>query len=138
MYSQKFDHGAVKYEIAIDIHRSKIVWISGPHRGAMHDKTVYCQPNGLQSMIPEGKLVIADGGYKRTGAAIPNPKDPKPMRRFKSRCRLRYATLNGRLKKFAILDQTFRHSLDKHQSAFEAVSVIIQYQMDNGSELYEP
>lgn len=103
----------------------------------MHDKTIYSR--GLQDMIPKGKLVIADGGYKGSDKiAVPNPKDPKPMRRFKSRARLRHETLNGWQKNFSVLEQMFRHSVDKHKQAFEAVCVTVQYQMDNGAVLYEP
>ena len=32
-YSHKYNHAALKYEIAMDIFRAKVVWISGPHRG---------------------------------------------------------------------------------------------------------
>jgi hypothetical protein len=42
-YSYKFNHGGLKYEIAIDVNRAQVVWISGPHRGGMHNKTVYVE-----------------------------------------------------------------------------------------------
>ncbi|KAL7573670.1 hypothetical protein ACA910_008357 [Epithemia clementina (nom. ined.)] len=32
-YSQKYNHGAVKYEIAINVWTGKIVWIHGSYRG---------------------------------------------------------------------------------------------------------
>jgi hypothetical protein len=43
----------------------------------MHDKTIY--QLGLQQMIPKGKLVIANGGYKGSDEiAIPNAKIQNP------------------------------------------------------------
>jgi hypothetical protein len=39
--SQKFKHGAVKYEIGLSVFRSQCVWISGPHRAAKHDMTIF-------------------------------------------------------------------------------------------------
>ena len=40
-YSQNFNHGALKYEIAIDCYEQKIIWINGPFRGGEHDKVIY-------------------------------------------------------------------------------------------------
>lgn len=135
-YSKKFAHGAVKYEIAVDLYSSKCVWINGPFRGGFNDKSMY--ESGLRDKIPKGKLGIVDGGYKGfKELCIPNPKDPKPLRQFKSRARLRHETFNGRLKFFNCLSQTFRHGMNKHKLAFEAVCVTVQYQMDNGSEIYD-
>jgi hypothetical protein len=59
------------------------------------------------------------------------------LQNFKSRSRLRLGTLNGRLKKYECLNQTFQHGQEKQSLAFKAVIVTIQYHMDNGSELYK-
>jgi hypothetical protein len=50
-YSHKFNHGALTYEIAINVYESKIVLISRPRRARMHDKTVYVE-KGLRNNIP--------------------------------------------------------------------------------------
>lgn len=136
IFSKKFNHGAVKYEIAIDVNKAQVVWINGPFRGGKHDMDIYRQ--GLQARMPKGKLGIVDNGYKGDHGELarPNPKDPKPLRRFKSRARLRQETFNGRLKKFNCLENTFRHGVAKHKLAFEAVCVTVQYQMDNGAKIY--
>jgi hypothetical protein len=57
--------------------------------------------------------------------------------KFKSRARARHESFNGRLKFFDILQNTFRHGEARHKIAFEAVCVIVQYQMDNGSPLFD-
>ena len=139
-FSHKFNHGAVKYEIGISVFDDHCVWISGPHPGGKHDLTIFRE--GLKAKIRPGKLVIADRGYRtsRDDEAMlcpPDEVDNPALNNFKSRARLRHETFNGRLKRFQCLSETFRHTQEKHKLAFEAVCVITQYQMDNGSPLYE-
>jgi len=139
--SKKFNHCAAKYEVAVSVFRSKIVWINGPFRGAEHDLTMM-RGGRLMELIAEGKKGIADRGYvtsvpeEKAKLSFPNAYDPKELNKFKSRARLRQETLNGRLKNFNVLSETFRHG-EKHKFAFEAVAVTVQYQMDNGSPLYD-
>jgi DDE superfamily endonuclease len=139
-FSKKFNHGALKYEIAMSVFKPKCVWISGPHRGGKHDIVIFRE--GLKGKIAQGKRVIADRGYVTSRddekmLSTPDALDSKELNNFKSRARLRHETFNGRLKFFHCLSDTFRHDLDKHKLAFEAVCVIVQYQMDNGSVIYD-
>ena len=103
--------------------------------------TFFCE--GLKYKIAPGKKVHADLGYKssrpdETMLAVPNPRDSKPLYNFKSRCRLRHETFNGRIKCFNVLSETFRHGEEKHKLAMEAVCVIVQYQMENGQPIFDP
>jgi hypothetical protein len=66
----------------------------------------------------------------------PNGFDSKELNNFKSCGHLRHETFNARLKNFRCLLDTFRHGFDKHTFVFEAVVVIVQYQMDNGSPIF--
>ena len=141
--SHKFRHAAFRYEVAIDIWESKIRWISGPHRGGKPDKSIASEKGGLLERVPQGKLVIADGGYNvedsklKEKLALPRPTDSKQVNNFKSRARLRHETLNSRLKNFeALFAHSFRQGEIAHKHVFEAVCVIVQYQMDNGAELF--
>jgi hypothetical protein len=141
-YSHKFNHGGLKYEIAIDVYRSKVVWISGPHRAGMHDKTVYAEM-GLRNKIPHGKKVITDRVYGSQAEpehhiklALPNPSDNKELANFKARVRARHESFNGRLKFYRSLSDTYHHPAANHVHVFEAVCVTVQYQMDNGAELF--
>merc|ERR1711915_71933 len=118
-YSKKFNHGALKYEIAIDVYTGRIVWISGPHRGAEHDKTIFKM--GLQHRIPAGKKVICDRAYgskdnpqENEKLALPNLCDGKELGNFKARLRCRHETFNGRIKFFKALQDTFRHGEKNH------------------------
>jgi len=140
MMSHKFKHAAVKYEIAVSVQKSKVCFFSGPYRGGENDLEMFRKT--LKHKVKEGKKVIADGGYATNKTdermlSIPNPLDSPELKNFKSRSRLRLETLNGRLKKYEVLNQTFRHGLEKHRLAFEAVLVTCQYVMDNGSELFQ-
>jgi hypothetical protein len=140
--SHKFKHGAVKYEIAIDVYHSKVVWINGPFRGGESNNNIF--GFALKAKVQQGKKVIADRGYGNKSSAedceklsLPNPLDSKELNNFKSWTRLRQETFNGHLKFFGALCQTFHHNPDNHVHTFEAICVIVQYQMDNGGKLYE-
>ena len=39
--SNKIEHGALKYEIAIAVHRAKIVWLNGPYQGGMNNISIF-------------------------------------------------------------------------------------------------
>jgi hypothetical protein len=137
--SVKFNHGAVKYLLAISVYRPKCVFISGPHRGGMHDLVAFREE--MKAKMPRGKLANVDRGFRssrpdETMLSIPNAMDSVELNNFKSRSRLRHETFNGRIKFFNCLSDTFRHSTDIHKFAFEAVCVTVQYQMDNGSPIY--
>jgi hypothetical protein len=141
MCSHKFNHAALKYEIAMCIFKPKCVWINGPFRGGENDMVIF--RSGLKAKIQPGKLVVADRGYRtsrpdeRPIMSTPNELDSKELGNFKSRARARHETFNGRLKFFGCLGNTFRHGVEKHKFVFEAVCVIVQYQMDNGAEIFK-
>jgi hypothetical protein len=95
----------------------------------------------LEGKVPDGKKVIADNIYVGLEHFIrrSNSLDSKAVSIFKARAKARQETLNGRLKFFKILSQRFRqHTDSKHKTAFEAVVVIVQLQMENGSPLFDP
>ena len=128
--SKKFNHGAVKYELALSVFRPKLVWMNGPFVASKHDPKIF-REDGLKDKLQPGKIVIADKGYKADDLAhmvyIPNAIDDKDLKNFKSRVRCRHETFNGRIKHFSCLSETFRHGMDKHKIVFEAVCVIVQY-----------
>jgi DDE superfamily endonuclease len=139
-YSHKSNSAGLTYEIAVDIHESKVVWINGPFPAGQNDRSVYIQAGGLQSMIPPSKKVIADKGYRCKNdktLSTPNPFDSDILKTFKRRTRARHETFNKRIKQFGILSGCFRHKLAKHQCVFEAICVIVQYDMDSGYKLFD-
>jgi hypothetical protein len=52
-YSHKFNYCALKYEIAMDIFTSKVVWILGWRKAGVHDKAVFTVM-GLKAKILQG------------------------------------------------------------------------------------
>jgi hypothetical protein len=138
-YSHKFHQSAVDYEIGISIYTQQVVWISGPHRAGANDISIYRKNGGLKEKIPRGKRAIGDNGYRGEAATIstPNSNDIPSLRKFKGRARARQETFNSRIKTFACLVKKFRHGLVRQKQVFEAVCVICQYQMENGSPLFD-
>lgn len=90
--------------------------------------------------ILRGKRAVADRAYrgeKKRYTSVPNATDEEELRKFKARARMRQETFNARIKNFKVLDERFRHGFEKHKAVFEAVCVICQYQLENGSPLFE-
>ena len=136
-YSHKSNQAGLTYEIGVSIYANALVWLKGPKPASTHDITVFREE--LKNKIPDGKRVVGDNGYRGEPNTIstPNVHDPAELRRFKSRARARHETLNARLKNFKCLAERFRHGIENHHICFEAVCVIIQYQLENGSPLFD-
>lgn len=138
-FSQKFKGPAVKYEVALDVLTGRCVWINGPFRGSKNDVTIYRE--GLRQLIPPGKLVVGDKGYRGEPETIsyPNHLDEEAVAELKKRIRSKQETFFSRMKAFKILEDSFRHKpvMTKHKACFEAVAVIVQYGIDLGFPLFE-
>jgi DDE superfamily endonuclease len=110
--------------------------MSGPYPAGTPDIAIF-RNGGLKDMIPGGKKAIADKGYRgEPKISIPNPEYPKFVTKFHTRARCRQESFNFRIKTFDVLKVQFRHGIDKHKIAFEAVCVIMQYQLESGSPLF--
>ena len=136
-YSHKFKQSGLNYELGISVFDNALVWMNGPFKASRHDITIF-RRGGLQDLVPEGNRIIGDHDYigEPNLISTPNSHDPAALRKFKSRARARHESFNGRIKNFKCLDERFRHGLNKHKIVFEAVCVICQYQMENGSPLF--
>lgn len=142
-YSHKFNSAGLTYEVAIDVYMSRVVHINGPFPSGRGDKANF--RSKLKGMIPAGSVGIADGGYIASDLmeclAFPSQKASKAVRKHIQRARARHETFYGHMKKFKVLAERFRskhsHNRDaKHQTCFEAVAVILQYDMENGNTLF--
>jgi len=138
MYSHKFNQAGIGYEIALSIFTNNVVWVNGPFPGSVHDKTIFNE-HGLRQKMPAHSRGIADGGYRkcRDKLSTPNSLDCEEVRRFKGRARARQESFNSRIKTFKCMSECYRHDLSKHKVCFDAVVVICQYQMENGSPLFD-
>ena len=113
---------------------------AGVGQSSLVDMSVFRAPDGLKEMMinnANGKLGIADLGYRGEADLLSTPSshDHASVRKFKSRALARHEKFNGQLKNFGCLSERFRHGIEKHQMCFEGVTVICQYQLENGSPL---
>jgi len=137
-YSHKFNKAALRYELAVSVFDNKLISMNGPFPAAKNDAAIYKE--GLLGKLTDQEKVIADRGYRGCPkASTPNGYDNIELRKFKTRARQRHETFNGRIKAFQCLANPFRQhfSLEKHQSVFEAVCVIVQYKLEHGSPLFD-
>ena len=137
--SHKSNGPGLAYELGLLLHHSQLVWINGPFAAGSNDIRNFNEENGLKSKIPPGKKVITDRVYSSEidVCSIPNDLDTPEVNEFKRRARARHETFNKRIKNFNILSNTFRHGLHLHQMVFEAVCVIMQFEMENGYPLFD-
>ena len=147
-FSHKTHGPAVGYEIAISLQRNQVVHVHGPYPAGVPDITIFREAGGLKSKMPDGKYATADRGYRgEPKLRLPNTRDAPLVKDFKKRSQARHETFNARLKSFKILSTRFRHRHshkgnqsatchDNHKSAFEAVCILMQYDMENGHPLF--
>ena len=126
------------YELGISIFKNQLVRINGPFPAGQHDITIFCKEGGLKSKIASGKRAVGDEGYRgEQQISTRNPLDSVMVKEFKKRARARHETFSGRIKSFKILAERFRHGVKKHKVVFEAVCVIVQYEMENGHPIFD-
>ena len=147
MFDRKGGKAGQTYEIALHLWENRIVWISGPHPpNDGGDRAIFIGKGEnfkdgracLNDTIPEGKMAIADKIYNGLEkVALHNSLDTTAVRVFKRRARSRQESINARMKSFGALRQRFRHGLLKQDRAVVAVAVLCQYQLENGSPLFD-
>jgi len=160
-YSHKHNGAGVSYEIAVDVDDDRAVWTAGPYPASTHDITIFrggkkestkqrknekmWDKNALYFQIPEGKKLIGDSGYTGEPEKISTTmkEHDAHVKEFFARAKSRHETFNTRLKFFGVLSGRFRHGkgaddkLKQHKTCFEAVCVLVQYDMENGHPLME-
>ena len=142
-FSKKSNGAGLTYELGVAVYHNKIVWVNGPFPAGQNDITVFRKPDGLLSKIPPNCRAIGDEGYRGEPSKVStrNQFNSVELKQFQSRVRARHETVNARLKTFGVLSQTFRSKgvtrQDKHKSVFEACCVLVQYELDNGGQLFK-
>lgn len=135
-FAHKFHGPGFGYHIALHLFENRCVFLHGPVQpGIETDSIIYM--NYVEPLVPAGKKVIVDGGYKGDDPKLsrPNVHDPKELRVFKRRARSRQENFHARIKRFEALVQVFRHKRDRHRVCFEAATVICCYEIDLVSPL---
>lgn len=90
-------------------------------------------------VTPNCTGAVVDNGYKGHDPTMskPNPLDSREVSKFKGRVHSHQECFNTRLKVLQALKQQFGLGEEKHGICFEAVCVICQYQLENGSPLFD-
>ncbi|CAB9525588.1 unknown protein [Seminavis robusta] len=141
--SHKFGgKAAVNYELAICIHKPQLAWVYGPTKpGKYNDVSVFRLKlkEKMEAELP-GCRIIGDKGYKGEPDLISlrNEFDPEEIAEFKDRASARHESFNQKLKCFKILSVPFRHGVANHKMAFEAVCVVVMFQIEcGGASLFD-
>ena len=103
--------------------------------------------------VPQGVKLVGDSGYSGQQDKVTTTKDAhsKETKQLFARIKSQVETANGRFKNFKILTTGFRHyagpagledeqktiaKLSKIKTAFEAVVVLVEYDIENGHPLF--
>ena len=125
-YSVKHDQYGVKYQIGINPYTGLIVELSGPFYGSAHDLTIF--RHTIKSTLRSDERIFGDKAYIGENQIVTPYKGRRitsNMKRFNQmhiRVMGLIERLNGRLKKFQILNCRYRSS---HFSFHQAVVKLI-------------
>jgi hypothetical protein len=132
-------------------------WINGPFAASTHDITILRGGSSNESKNKWNKKalyfnipcsiekLVGDSGYSGQPDKVTTTSDahaPETKGLFK-RIKSQLETCNGRFKNFNVIGHAFRHKggtdekLRKHKAAFEAVAVLVQYDIESGKSLFE-
>ena len=125
----------LRYEVAVCLRTSDIVWINGPHYPGTHNDIAIFQM-ALIHLLDDGERLEADRGYigeHPTYIKMPTGIDQNENRQWlDQRHRNRHETVNKRFKVFNCMNSKFRHSMEKHGDCFNCVATLTQLSMDHG------
>jgi len=134
-WSHKFNHAAMRYEIAQCILTGDIVSIKGPFPANLSDRQIF--DSNISLMLMPGECVEADNGYSgRIQIKVPGAGKDSATRKQKSVARGRHENVNRRLKIFKVMERWESTNIEKHAKVARAVAVIVQLSFENGERLY--
>jgi hypothetical protein len=129
---------ALRYKIGVSIIWGDLVWNQGPYpAGRFNDIDIFNKV--LRHFLEPGERVEADNGYVGAANKIKcpdNPCNPVENKGMQSRARYRHETINGRFKTWGILQQMYRHDIRRHGEIFQAIAIMTQLAISNGSPLF--
>ena len=136
-YSHKYKRAGVRYEISVCIATGCIVHTLGPFPcGHWSDISIF--RFGVKKLLLPNECVIADKGYRFDEKCL-TPLDFTDLQTLHamSVTRARHEGINGMLKDWKILKDTYRHSLQKHKYVFNAVIVMTQLKLLDGRGTFQ-
>ena len=127
---------ACKCEIGVSME-GNIAWVSTPHRGSVHDVSVFRK--ALRSAIPDKHRVIVAHrccGPDRKVAPLQN-SDDEFVFAFKKLSLAQHDACTNRIKDFKATSHCFKQDLPFQLVCFNAVSVLCQCNIENGEPLVD-
>ena len=160
-YSHKHNGPGLSYEVCVDTIKDRIVWANGPYPAAAHDITIFrggkakaprdtWKKSSLYHKVPDGKRLVGDSGYVGEATKVSTTlgghraETKKLFARFKSR----QESLFRYYKALDIMGgSSFRHKgkqgggsrerMAVHGLVFDAITVVIQYNLESGFPLFD-
>ena len=154
-WSHKSNGPAVAFEVVTDPVEGKIRWINGPEPPTTHDitflrggkkgKMSQWKRTSLYFHIPDGVKLVGDSAYEGQPDKVTTTKDAHnaATKELFARMKSMQENVFKRFKDFKVLRHSFRHGsgtddkLAKIKTAFEAVGVLVEYDIENGHPLFE-
>lgn len=122
-FSHKFKGPGLKYEVALALFSSRIIWHYGPFPcGSYPDMKIFRMT--LEGKLDSDEVIIADKGYGGNKVIRPDSVSGTDSE-FHQRARARHETVNKRLKLFHVLSYRFRHQVHLHSACFQAVVFLV-------------
>jgi hypothetical protein len=154
-WSHKSNGPAVAFEVVTDPVHGKIRWTNGPEAPTVHDLTFLrggkkgkmkdWKRTALYFHVPKNVKLIGDSAYEGQPDKVTTTKDAHnaATKQLFARMKSMQETCFKRFKDFKVLRESFRHGsgtedkLGKIKVAFEAVAVLVEYDIENGHPLFE-
>jgi hypothetical protein len=155
VWSHKFNGPGVSFEVVCDPVEGKIRWINGPQPASIHDLTFLrggkagkmntWDRSSLYFNVPDGVKLVGDSAYAGQLDKVTTTQDAHKAstKMLFGRIKSLNEKANGRFKNFRAVRDGFRHGTDaidkmkKLKKSFEAVAVLVQYDIESGHDLYE-
>ena len=139
--SHKFNRAGLTYLFALSIIGCFIVHIYGPFPASKGDSTMYAE-SLRQKVLAAGGQVVADSALRKYPEVdgMDRHLHSSEAKKFLSRTKNRQEALFAKLTTFKVLHDEFRHIKNltcDHEMFVTAVTVIVQYQMELGSPLFD-
>jgi hypothetical protein len=134
-YSEKLRGPAVRYELALSICASDIVFINGPtlpgrcgnDKGGMSVEAMFLADGGLRNKLEEAqeRAVASSSGHVFDQEYV-NVGDRDERYEQYALAQVQNQNILKKLRSFEVLRQKFRDDMEKHGFCFRAVALILQ------------
>ena len=134
-YSHKFNGPGYSYETCLCIQTGHIVSVEGPHRAGKPDSEIF--RSGILLELEDGEMCEGDTHYKKNIPERFRTWPPGSERaKMAAEVEARHETVHRRIRDFGMMQNRWRHGMERHSSAFRAAVVITQLHIENGEPLF--